>query len=528
MSATVPEAVHRRRWAILVVLMFSLLVVVLDNSILNVAMKTIAQPAPTGLGAAQSELEWAINSYTLVFAGLLFTAGLLGDRLGRKKTMLAGMAVFGIGSLLAAFSASPEQLIGFRALMGLGGAFVMPATLAIIINVFERDEQPKAIGIWAGAVGLAIAVGPITGGALLQHFWWGSVFLVNVPVVVVALVAMILIVPDSRDPSPGRIDPAGVLLSVSGLVLLVYGIIKGGQLADFTAPGVLLPSLGGLLLLVAFVLHERRSSHPALDMRYFRDPAFSAAVTAIGLVFFALMGVMFFSVFYMQSLRGFSALEAGLLVLPLAVAQMVFAPRARLVVARFGAKAVCTTGLLLVAVSMAGFVLLDENSPIWLLEVLLLLQGTAMAHIMPPATVSIMQSLPREKAGSGSAVNNTFRQVGGSLGVAVLGSLLSTTYRDHIAGDLARLPPGARHAAGESIEATLAVARGLGPAGEALIAPARAAFVDAMHLTALGAAASAVAGALVVAVWLPGKPPRDEESPPREGAAPAGTKGAPR
>ncbi|RLL66517.1 MFS transporter [Streptomyces sp. Z26] len=512
-SPAVPEAVHRRRWAILGVLMFSVLIVVLDNSILNVAMKTIAQPAPTGLGAGQSELEWAINSYTLVFAGLLFTAGLLGDRIGRKKVLLFGMLVFGLGSVLAAISDSPAELIGFRALMGLGGAFVMPATLAILMNVFEREEQAKAIGIWAGAVGLAIAVGPITGGVLLEHYWWGSVFLVNVPIVVVAVIAMAVLVPDSRDPAPGRVDPTGVLLSVAGLVLLVYGIIKGGQLADFTDPEVLATAGAGLALLTAFVLHEKRSDHPALDMGYFRDPAFSAAVAAIALVFFALMGVTFFSVFYMQSVRGYSPLTAGLLLLPLAVAQMIFAPRARLVVERFGAKAVCATGLTLVGLAMSAFVLLDQDTPLWVLEVIYFVMGSAMAHVMPPATVSIMQALPREKAGSGSAVNNTFRQVGGSLGVAVLGSLLSATYRSGIEDDLRRVPPEARHAAGESIEGTLAVADRLGPAGRVLVDPAKAAFIDAMHVTVLGAAGVALVGALVVAIWLPGKPAEKATGP---------------
>ncbi|MEV0371577.1 MFS transporter [Streptomyces sp. NPDC050636] len=504
----VPDRIHRRRWAILSVLMLSLLIVVLDNSILNVAMKTIATPAPVGLGATQSELEWAINSYTLVFAGMLFTSGLLGDRLGRKRVLLFGMVVFGAGSVLAAFAGSPTELIVFRAVMGLGGAFVMPATLAILMNVFERDEQPKAIGIWAGGVGLAIAIGPIAGGLLLDHFWWGSVFLVNVPIVLIALAAMLLLVPDSKDPSPGKLDPAGVLLSVVGLVLLVYGIIKGGQLADFTDPEVLGTVLGGLAVLTGFVLHQKRSDHPSIDINYFRKPAFSAAVAAIALVFFALMGVTFFIVFYVQSVRGYSPLEAGLLILPLAAAQMIFAPRARHVVDRFGARAVCTAGMLTVAATMAGMLLLDTDTPIWIMEVLFFLQGTAMAHIMPPVTVSIMQSLPREKAGSGSALNNTFRQVGGTLGVAVLGSLLSTSYRDGIQADLDALPgvpAAARHAAGESIEATLGLARHLGPAGRALVDDAEAAFIHAMHITALGSAAVALIGAVVVAAFLPGR-----------------------
>ncbi|MFE7105148.1 MFS transporter [Streptomyces sp. NPDC057575] len=506
----IPEAVHRRRWAILVVLMFSLLIVVLDNSILNVAVKTIASPAPTGLGATQSQLEWAINAYTLVFAGLLFTAGLLGDRIGRKKVLLFGILLFGTGSALAAMSGSPAQLITWRALMGFGAAFVMPATLAVLVNVFERDEQPRAIGIWAGSVGVAIAIGPITGGLLLEHFWWGSIFLVNVPVVIVALIAMVLLVPDSKDPNPGRIDPLGVVLSIVGLVLLVYGIIRGGQLADFTDPVVLLSSFGGLLVLAGFVWHEKRSTHPAIDISYFREPSFAAAVAAIALVFFALMGVTFFSAFYMQSVRGWTAFQAGLMLLPLAATQMIFAPRARLLVDRFGARATCTVGMLLVAVGLAAFALFDGTTPVWVLCLLFFVQGTGMAHVMTPVTVSVMQALPREKAGSGSAINNTFRQVGGALGVAVLGSVLSTVYRGDIEGHLAALPAGARDAAGESIEATLAIADKLGPAGAGLITSANDAFLKAMHVTAIGSATIALVGALVVALFLPGRPPAAE------------------
>ncbi|MEU5374663.1 MFS transporter [Streptomyces sp. NPDC005968] len=503
----VPEAVHRRRWAILGVLMLSLLIVVLDNSILNVAIKTISTPAPTGLGATQSELEWAINAYTLVFAGLLFTAGLLGDRLGRKKMLLAGLAVFGAGSALAAESGSPAQLIVFRALMGLGAAFVMPATLAVLMNVFERDEQPKAIGIWAGGVGLAIAIGPITGGLLLAHFWWGSVFLINVPIVVIALALMIWLVPDSRDPSPGRIDPVGVVLSVVGLVLLVYGIIKGGQLADFTDTTVLATIAAGVAVLALFVVFEKRSDHPSIDVTYFKNKVFSAAIAAIALVFFALMGVTFFSVFYTQSVRGYSPLQTGLLMLPLAAAQMIFAPRARLLVDRFGNRATTTGGMVIIAAMLAAFATLQADTPIWILEVIFFLMGTGMAHIMTPTSVVIMQALPREKAGSASALSNTFRQVGGALGIAVLGSVLSATYRDGIQDKLALVPAGVRHTAGESIEATLGVAAKLGPNGKALVSPANDAFLHAMHVTALCGAGVAVLGVIVVALFLPGKAP---------------------
>ncbi|MBV6696099.1 MFS transporter [Kitasatospora aureofaciens] len=512
----VPEAIHRRRWAILCTLVLALLVVVLDNSILNVAMKTIATPAPVGLGATQSDLEWSINSYTLVFAGLLFTSGLLGDRFGRKRALLAGMVVFGIASLLSAMAATPGELVGYRALMGVGAALAMPATLAIIMNVFERAEQPKAIGIWAGAVGLAIAIGPITGGVLIEHFWWGSVFLINVPIVIVAVIAMVILVPESKDPNPGRLDPVGVLLSIIGLVALIYGIIKGGELADFTAAGAWVPVLVGVVALVAFVWFERRTAHPALDVTWFRNKVFSASVVVVGVVFFALMGVSFFGVFYIQSVRGYSALQAGLLMLPLAVAQLLFAPRARLVVDRFGVAATAAVGMLLIGVGFVGYTLLTAATPIWVLIVLGLLMGSGMAHVMPPVTVAIMGSLPREKAGAGSAVNNTFRQVGGSLGVAVLGAVLSTFYRDGMTDTLNQLPAEYRDKAGESLEATLAIAGRLGPKGQALLGPANDSFISAMHVVASLSAGITVAGALIAWFLLP-----------RKAAGPTGGPGAP-
>ncbi|MFJ4186356.1 MFS transporter [Kitasatospora sp. NPDC089509] len=511
----VPEAIHRRRWAILWTLVLALLVVVLDSSILNVAMKTIATPAPIGLGATQSDLEWAINSYTLVFAGLLFTSGLLGDRYGRKRALVSGMVIFGAASLLCSMSDSPGQLIGYRGLMGVGAALAMPATLAILMNVFEREEQPKAIGIWAGAVGLAIAIGPITGGVLIEHFWWGSVFLINVPIAVVAVVAMAILVPESKDPNPGAMDPVGVLLSIVGLVALVYGVIKSGELADFTAFAAWGPTALGVLALAAFVVYERRIPFPALDVSWFRNKVFSASVAVVGVIFFALMGVSFFGVFYIQSVRGYSALQSGLLMLPLAVAQLLFAPRARLVVERFGVAATAAGGMLLVAVGLAGYVVMTATTPIWVLIVLGLVMGAGMAHVMPPVTVAIMSSLPREKAGAGSALNNTFRQIGGSLGVAVLGALLSIVYRDGMTDTLTRLPENLREKAGESLESTRAIADAIPEGkGQALIAPANDAFIHAMHVVASVSVGISLVGVLIAWFLLP-----------RRSAAPGGPGG---
>lgn len=495
---------HPRRWLILAVLVISLLVVVLDNTVLNVAMKTIADPR-AGLGATQSQLEWAINSYTLVFAGLLFTFGVLGDRLGRRRALFIGLAVFGLASLASAYAQTPVQLIGARALMGIGAAAVMPATLSIISNVFDPRERARAIGIWSGAVGLAIAIGPILAGFLLEHFWWGSVFLINVPIVALGLLAIVALVPESRDPNPGRVDVVGVLLSIVGLVSLVYGIVSGGDSGDWAAPKVWGTITLGAVILVAFVAYERRSTHPALDVRLFADRRFSAAVVATGLLFFAALGTFFFSAFYIQIVRGFSPLESGLLLLPFAAAQVVFAPRSARLVSRFGAKLVCAIGLALVTVALAGFVLLGVDTPIWVLEVLFLLQGLGMANVVAPTTAAIMSVLPREKAGVGSAIGNTIRQVGGALGVAVLGSVLSAVYRGQMGAHLAALPDGVRHSAEQSISATYAVAGALGPAGRALLGPANSAFVQAMHVAAVGSAAVAVVGVLVVLAWLPGR-----------------------
>jgi EmrB/QacA subfamily drug resistance transporter len=495
---------HPRRWGILGVLVFSLLAVVLDNTILNVAMKTIADPV-AGLGATQSELEWAINSYTLVFAGLLFTFGVIGDRTGRKRMLFVGMALFGLASLASAYAQDPTQLIFARAAMGIGGAAIMPATLAIISNVFPPSERGKAIGIWAGGVGLAVAIGPITGGVLIEHFWWGSVFLVNVPIVAIGLVLIGTIVPESRDPKPSKLDPIGVLLSVVGLVAVVYGIIQGGELATIASAQVLVPTVGGLAVLAVFVWWERRTDHPAFDVSNFGNVRFSSAISMMGIVFFAMMGGMFFLTFYLQIVLGFSPVQAGALMIPFAAAQLIFAPLSQRVNARFGAKVSSTVSLGVLTLVLASYALFDQDTPILLIEVIFFVQGVAMANIMPPATTAIMESLPREKAGVGSAMSNTVRQISGALGVAVLGSVLSSAYRGEVAPALSGLPATLQHTAGESIMATVGVAEGLGQQGQALLKPAFAAFIDGMHLTALVSAAIALVGVAVVAKWMPGK-----------------------
>jgi EmrB/QacA subfamily drug resistance transporter len=525
-----------RRWIILSVLIVSLTAIVLDNTVLNIALKTISEPR-IGLGASQSQLEWAINSYTLVFAGLLFTFGVIGDRIGRKRMLMIGMTMFGLASLLCSYAQTPDQLIWARAAMGLGGAAVMPQTLSIITNVFEPRERPRAIGIWAAAVGVAIAIGPIVGGLLLDYFWWGSVFLINVPLTAAGVVAIFFLVPESKSPSAGRVDYLGVLLSIAGLILVVYGIIQGGDTGSWVRPDVLGPVVGGLAVLAGFVWYESRIEHPSLDVALFRDARLSSAAGAIMLVFFALAGAFFFTSFYLQNVRGYSPLHSGLLTIPLAAGQLLAAPRSARMVRRFGAKIVCASGLLLVAAALAGYTLLGTDSPIWVLEVVFFIQGTGMGNVMPPATEAIMSVVPRERGGAGSAITNISRQVAVALGVAVLGSILAEAYRAQLSPHLGALSSAARHAATASISATQAAAQHLGPAGAQLLSAADESFVHAMHITSAVSAVVAVLGASVIVRWMPGRGALVSPRPPaglatsngsaaRRGGLPAGAQEA--
>jgi len=498
------SAIQRRRWIILGVVVVGLLAIVIDNTVLNVALKTIANPK-AGLGASQSQLEWAINSYTLVFAGLLFTFGVLGDRIGRKRVLMAGLVLFGLGSLLSGYSHTPDQLIAARAVMGLGGAAVMPQTLSIIANVFPPAERARAIGIWTSAVGIGVAIGPVLGGLLLAHFWWGSVFLINVPVTAAGVIAALFLIPESRNPAPGKIDYVGVLASVLGLVLVVFGIVQGGDGESWGSLGVLGPVLGGLVVLALFAWYETRIDHPSLDVRLFKDRRLSASVGSVGLLFFGMGGVYFFTSFYLQNVRGYSPLATGALAVPFAIGQFVMSPRSAGLVSRFGARAVVVTGMLANAVAIGGWAFLGEHSPIWIVAVLFSIQGAGLGVAIPAATSTTMEALPREKAGAGSALTNTARQVAVALSVAVLGSILEQFYRDSLNPTLAALPAGARNAAGSSITATQAVAQQLGAAGRFLLDPANTAFVDAMRVTTAVAAAIAVIGGIALLRWMPGK-----------------------
>ncbi len=497
---------HHKGWTVLAVLCVSLLVVSLDNTILNVALPTLVRD----LHATASQLQWIVDAYTIVFAGLEITAGSLGDRFGRRGALFGGLALFGLGSGLSAFSSSADELIMFRCLMGIGGAFVMPSTLSILTNVFTvPGERAKAIGIWSGTSGLGIAIGPIIGGWLLTHFWWGSVFLVNVPVVAVGLVAIALFVPNSLDPGARRSDPIGSVLSIAGLGGLLYGIIEA-PVEGWSSALVLAGLLAGVAVLGCFVIWELRCDHPMFRMDFFRSARFSAASVSVTLVFFSLFGAMFLLTQYLQSVLGYSALQAGVRIAPVAVMLAVGAPLSALLVKRLGTKIVVSSGLALVAVGLGLLTDLAVSSGYLLVLLAILILGLGMGFTMAPATESIMGSLPKEEAGVGSAMNGTTIQVGGALGVAVLGSILDQRYRADMAqkGAIYHIPGNIVHLASSSLGAALAIAAHIGGhLGREFALLAQSSFVRGVNLAdAVGVAVSLV-GVLVALIFLPASAP---------------------
>jgi EmrB/QacA subfamily drug resistance transporter len=509
---------HPKRWSILSVLIVSLLVVVLDNTILNIALPTIQRE----LGASQSQLVWAVDAYVLVFAALLFTWGVLGDRIGRKKVLIIGLCLFALASAIAAFSTSPSMLIGMRALMGVGGAAVLPTTLAIITVVFPPHERGKAIGVWAGAVGAAVALGPVLGGILLQHpLWfewlvgnvWGSVFLINVPIVFFGVIAIAKVVPETKNPHPRALDIPGLLLSITGLGLLIFGIIHASETRDWLAPSVLIPAFAGVALIALFLWIESRSDHASFDVALFKNRGYAVSLTAVSLAFFALSGVTFVLPFYLQILRGFDTLSAGLAFVPFAVGQIIAAPRSAAMVEKFGYKVVMSVGLGAVAISLAGLSVIQIDTPIWLVLAIFFIFGFGMGNVIAPASTVMQNVLPLARAGAGSAVQNTVRQVGGALGVAVIGTILATRYASNVEpylGNLpAEIPAQAKEIASESIIGTVSVLSQAGESGipastvAQLQSGAFEAFLNASHITSMISTVVIVIAFLVVIFGLP-------------------------
>ena len=495
------DKIRARRWWILGVLILSLFTATLDNTILNVALPTLARE----LSATTSQLQWMVDSYILVFAGLLLVAGALSDRFGRRLALLAGLAIFGVGSIASAFVVTADQLILARAFMGVGAALTMPSTLSIIANVFDDDERPKAIAAWSAVSGLGIVVGPILGGWLLEHFAWNAIFLVNVPVVIAGIVAILLVVPESKAVRAPALDPVGAALSVAGLVALVYGIIEVPA-QGWDDPLIIGSLAAAAVLLGAFLAWERRVAEPMLDVRLFRNPRFSAASLSVTLVMFSLMGVLFFLTQYLQGVLGLTALETGVRFVPLAIGVIVSAPISAALTGRFGAKVATAFGLFVTAGSLALLATVTVGSGDLLIGSVLAIAGFGLGVAMTPATDAIMGALPKEQAGVGSAVNDTTREIGGAIGVAVLGSVFSAVYSSRMTEVANLLPAEIGSVVRDSIGGALAVAGQVGgTSGEAIAAAARSAFVDGMATASLIGMGVAIAGALVALVWLPAR-----------------------
>jgi EmrB/QacA subfamily drug resistance transporter len=500
-SAHDAERIHARRWWTLLTLCLCITVIGVDNTILNVALPSIVRH----LEATGSQLELMVDSYTIVFACMLLTAGSLGDRYGRRRALMVGLAWFGTFSAVASFAASPTQLIVARGLMGLGGAFIFPTTLSVLTNTFrDPRERAQAIGVWAGVSGLGIALGPLAGGLLVEHFGWGSVFLVNVPICALALVLSSVFVPETSAKEDSPLDPLAAVLSIVGLASLLYGIIEGPD-KGWGSVEVVLPILVGVVCLVGFALWEAHNPRPMLDVRFFKNPRFSAASATITLTFAASFGATFLMTQYFQFLLGYSPLKAGLMITPVAVGMMLGSPFAPGRVNRFGTKRVVMFGLTLIAISTAcsGSDAIMSGFATGLLTRFVM--GLGFGFTTAPVTESIMGSLPVSRAGVGSAVNDTTRQTGGAVGVAVMGTVFAACYHASI-GNLGFLDPSLRAAAKESIGTSLDTAGRLtGPVREQLLSAAHSAFLTSMRVTYSVAVVMVLCAVVVAWRFLPAR-----------------------
>jgi len=453
------------------------------------------------LNASASGLQWIINAYILVFAGVLLTMGSLGDRFGRRLAFQTGLVIFGQASVGAAFSETTTQLIIARAGQGIGGALIMPSTLSVIVDVFPREERAKAIGIWAGVAAIGIPGGMIAGGWLLENFFWGSVFLLNV---LVALVGSVFLVPESRDPNAKSTDVIGALISMAALSSLIYAIIEApeqGWLSVVTLTGFALSLVFGVL----FVWYELRREHPMVDLRLFLNARLSASVGAIGIAFMAMLGMMFMLTQFLQFVQGYSPLDTGIRLVPMALGFMVGAPTSAILVAKLNARAVMTGGLFVVAVSVAGMSILDIDTTYWITGSLIFLMGLGMSNVMAPATDAVMAAVPEAQAGVGSALNDTIRQIGGALGVGIFGSILSSIYSSSMSDAVVGLDEGAAAAATNSIGAALQVAGSLaeGVAGDQLALASTQSFIDGTSVVYIVAGVVALIGTVLVWRFMP-------------------------
>jgi MFS transporter, DHA2 family, integral membrane protein len=503
-SAAPPDtSPNPRRWAILAVLCTSLLLVMLGNTALNLALPNIA----ADLGLSSSAQQWVVDAYSLVFAGLLFTTSSLGDRFGRKGVMQAGLVLFALATGFAAFfAASGTGLIAARGVMGLAGAMIMPSTLSILANVFPAGERGRAIAIWTAVSGGGAAIGMMISGFMLEHWSWHSVFLLNLPVAAVALVAGMILIPTSRDPEHPRVDFLGAALSTAGIATLVYGLIEAPA-HGWSSPTTLGVLAVGLVLLGAFVVWELRTPAPMLDVRLLLRPTFGVSSLALTLVFFTLMGVFFSVSQLFQLVMGYGTLGSALRLAPIFVAMIVVAPQAPRAVQRFGARSTVAGGLGLVAVGIGVLAMLPADPGYAQVALGMAVTAAGMALAMSPTTDLLMSSVPTTKAGMGAAMNDTTRELGGSLGVAVLGSVLASQYAAHVSSAASALPATAAASAKSSLVGALHVAAEL-PANQAgtLVAAAKSAWMNGLSISMVVGALIIAAAATIARFGLPGSP----------------------
>ncbi|MET9555155.1 MFS transporter [Streptomyces sp. NPDC006645] len=478
---------HPQRWLILGVICLAQLTVLLDNTVLSVAIPSLT----TELHASTADVQWMINAYSLVQSGLLLTAGNAADRYGRKKMLIAGLALFGVGSLAAGLAQSSGQLIAARAGMGVGGALLITTTLAVIVQIFDDEERVKAIALWSTVSSLGFAAGPVLGGAVLDHYWWGAIFLINIPVVVLGLVAVVALVPESSSRQGDRPDLLGALLSVIGMTAVVYAIISGPD-HGWTSGRVLLPAAVGVLVLGAFVAWERHIPYPMLDMHFFRNRRFVGAVAGAVLVAFGMTGSLFLLTQHLQFVLGYGPLDAGLRTAPLAVTVVALnlTGLGPWLAGKMGTPLTIAVGMSLVAAGLAAIAVLGADGYRGML-VGLVVMGVGVALSMPVMANAIMSAIPPEKAGVGAGVNGTLAEFGNGLGVAVLGAVLNSRF--------AALVPAAVGAS--SLPAALAAVEA-GPGGDAERAGISDAFARGLETSQLAGAVAVLAGGLLAALLL--------------------------